>query len=118
MAFIPFLAALQVLSFGQNGETTNCHRVHGRMFLSNGTPSVRIFLPSENRVLGVIQQDERFDELPADVRRVWGAYGRGAMWGSELVGQFEVCDLEPRRRSEMQMVSVVDAEQLTVSSGR
>jgi len=118
MSFIPFLVALQFLSFAQNGEASNCHRVDGRMFLSNGTPSVRIFLPSENRVLGVIQQDERFDELPADLRRIWSAQGSEAMWDSDLVGEFVVCDLELRRRGEMQRVSVVGAGRLTVSSRR
>jgi len=85
-AVVCSIAASPALA-GGNG----CRIVHGRMTLANGAPSVRIWVVGTRRVLGVVQQHESFDDLPANIRGLWGAHGDDAMWSSYLFGNFRVC---------------------------
>ncbi len=93
-----------------------CRTVHGRMSLANGAPTVRIWVIGSNRVLGVVQQNERFDDLPANVRRIWAADGDDAMWRSDLFGHFRVCAVTPSRPGRMQLVSLKAASDLRRSA--
>ena len=91
-----------------------CRAIHGRMTLSNGTPSVRIWIIGTHRVLGVVQQDERFEDLPANIRRLWAAHGDDAMWSSDLFGDFAVCPVTRSEPGRMQLVRVLGATRLHV----
>jgi hypothetical protein len=86
-----------------------CRTVHGRMSLANGTPSVRIWVIGTRRILGVVQPNERFDDLPANVRAIWSRGGDEVMWATDLYGDFRVCPVTPSRPGRMQMVTLVSA---------
>lgn len=83
LAAMCFIAASQTLA-----DESTCRTVRGRMFLSNGTPSVRIWIVGTHRVLGVIQQDESFGDLPANIRQLWDSHGDIAMCSTYLFGDF------------------------------
>ncbi|HWA63400.1 MAG TPA: hypothetical protein VG939_18630 [Caulobacteraceae bacterium] len=99
-------------------QVVGCRTLHGRMFMANGAPTVRIQVDGTRRVLGVVQAHERFDDLPAGIRRVWAAKGDEAMWSSELVGDFRVCALTKSRPGRMQSVSLTDGRRLTLRPRR
>lgn len=111
LAFIAILSlGLSAPAFGEG----SCRTVHGRMMLTNGAPSVRIREAGTKMMLGVTQQDDTFQELPANLRRLWGARGDEAMWTRDLVGDFEVCAVSKVRAGEMQTVRVLKAGNLEV----
>ena len=89
-----------------------CQTVHGRMYLANGTPSVRIWIVGTTRLLGVLQQDQRFDDLPRNIRTTWAAHGDE--WSSYLFGNFRVCPIERDRPGWMRLVNVVGGAALRV----
>lgn len=84
------------------------------MYLSNGTPSVRIRLP-DGDVLGVVEQDTRFDELPLNLRKIWTEPSWDAMWDNDVVGDFTVCAVYPGQNGHEPGVSVKAAERLSIS---
>jgi hypothetical protein len=86
------------------------------MFLANGAPSVRIWVVGTHRILGVVQQGERFDDLPAEIRTAWSADGEAAMWERPLFGDFRVCPLTPSRPGRMQSVHVEGGRRLRLAS--
>jgi len=100
---------------GQSGEASSCRVVHGRIYLSNGTPSVHVQLPNGD-VLGVVEQDTRFDELPPNLRQIWKARGSDDMWDNDVVGDFTVCAMFPGGMGHEPEVSVKAAENLSISS--
>lgn len=81
------------------------------MELTNGTPSVRIWIIGTRRVLGVDQQDTTFDELPANIRQVWRSKGDD-LWSRWLYGDFRICPLTPYHKGWMQMVRVESGKNL------
>lgn len=96
--------ALGLASLDSSSAAEPCRTVRGRMELTNGTPSVRIWLVGTKRMLGVHQQDELFDQLPVNIRRAWE--GSDGVAGHRLFGDFRVCPRTPSRPGWMQMVSV------------
>jgi hypothetical protein len=111
---IAILASLSVAAAGAGSPPPAgaCRTVHGRMSLANGTPSVRILAIGTHRVLGVIQQDETFNDLPDNIRRLWNAKGDEAMWQADLIGDFVVCPFTTEHTGWMQMVRVKSARHL------
>jgi len=89
-----------------------CRTVHGRMQVTNGTPSVRIWVVGTKRILGVHQQDTQFEELPAHILKVWRS--KGPPWEHMLYGDFKVCPLTRDRPGWMQMVRVESGKNLFV----
>lgn len=89
-----------------------CRLTHGRMFLANGAPSVRIWIIGTRRVLGVAQQDEDFDKMPEPIRKAWGNVGPRD-WRLGLYGDFDVCPLTKAKRGEMQSVWVRGGKNLS-----
>jgi hypothetical protein len=63
-------------------------------------------------MLGVVQQDETFDNLPGGIRAVWRAKGDDAMWATDLYGDYRVCALTATRPGRMQMVVVTSGSRL------
>jgi hypothetical protein len=110
---IAILISLTLAMIGMSHERPQrCRTVHGRMSLANGTPSVRIWVIGTHRVLGVVQQDESFENLPAAIRAVWSTKGDDAIWATDLYGDFRVCALTARRSGRMQMVVVTSGTRL------
>jgi len=89
-----------------------CFTVYGRMSLSNGTPGVRIWKIGTTRILGVLQQDMTFDDLPRNIRSVWAAHGDE--WNTYLFGNFRVCPIDRYKPGWMRMVNVVRGTALRV----
>ncbi len=90
-----------------------CKTIHGSMDLWNGTPTVRIQVIGTHRVLGVVQPNERLDDLPSSVRRFWTGKDAEADWKTSIVGDFAVCPVAAERPGRMRMVRLVDARRLT-----
>jgi hypothetical protein len=108
--------ALVTTASAHGAET--CRTVQGRMMLSNGAPSVRIWVAHAKRTLGVVQQDETFGELPAPIRHAWSAKGVDSMWANDLLGDFHVCAEAPSRPGRMQLVRVVEGHELKIAPRR
>ncbi len=89
-----------------------CRTVHGRRALWNGTPAVRISVLGTHRVLGVVQPNARFDDLPPAVRRIWTGQDVDADWKTAIEGDFRVCPAAPARPGRMQPVRVIGAANL------
>ncbi len=107
------IAALAALAVASQASADGCWTVHGRMAAWNGAPAVRIAVSGTKRVLGVVQANERFDDLPAEIRQAWIADGRGPEDGVALIGDFRVCAVTHSRPGRMQMVRVVSGSRLT-----
>lgn len=63
-------------------------------------------------MLGVVEQDETFKDLPANVQKVWSGEDGTGVWTRDLFGDFRVCAVTKFRSGEMQMVKVVGARAL------
>jgi hypothetical protein len=87
--------------------------VHGRMDLWNGTPSVRIWVIGTHRVLGVEQRDEKLDDLPAEVRRIWSGKDPETDWRTSIYGDFTVCPVAAYQPGRMQHVRLAGAQHLS-----
>lgn len=111
-AWLTLVAVLALIGPPAGASAAPCQTVHGRLSLYNGAPTVRIRPAGGRRILGVVQPNEAFSDLPANVRRIWNARGDVAMWKSDLVGDFRVCASGPRRPGRMQIVSLVRADNL------
>ena len=109
------IAILAWMSFWPAAASADaCRTVHGRMFMANGAPSVRIGIVGSRRILGVVQPHESFQDLPSNVRQLWSAGGDEDMWKSDLFGDFRVCGLAPDRAGRMQLVRIEQAARLRV----
>ncbi|HEX8669244.1 MAG TPA: hypothetical protein VF727_12825 [Allosphingosinicella sp.] len=92
-----------------------CRTIRGRAFLTNGSPSVRIAVVGTKRILGVVQQDLTYGELPAPLRRAWDSRGAAA-WQTDVFGDFTVCAVTRSRPGRMQLVRIAAARKLNSRS--
>jgi hypothetical protein len=74
-----------------------CFRVRGRIFVSNGTPSVRIQPDGTKRLLGVLPPEQEIE--PACLKEA-------VTWGTDVFGEFTVCPFTAARAGAMQNVCV------------
>jgi hypothetical protein len=100
-----FVAMLLLTARGA-ARAASCALVHGRLALYNGAPTARIDVAGTRRVLGVIQPNQAFADLPASARALWAGLSNEQIWASEVVGDFQVCAVTARQVGHMQMVSV------------
>jgi hypothetical protein len=82
------------------------------MELWNGAPSVRIHVTGTQRVLGVVQPNKRFNDLPPEVRRIWTGKDADADWKTSIYGDFEVCPVIASKPERMQSVRLIGASKL------
>ncbi len=108
------VAIVSLLTAIDGARAAACRDVHGRLTLNNGAPTARIWVVGTHRVLGVLQPNERFSDLPASVRQLWAGKTNDEIWASEIVGDFEVCAVTGRTVGRMQMVSVKAARRLSL----
>ncbi len=106
------IAALAALALASQAPAHGCTTVHGRMYAANGNPAVQIWVIGSRRVLGVVQQDETFDDLPRSIRKAWTVGGHGPEDGAVLVGDFRICAVTGSRPGRMQMVRVLSGRRL------
>lgn len=104
-------AAVSV-SAAQAQPSSECFVIHGRLQLSNGTPSIRIWRIGTERILGVPDGPPGDEQatLPANVRAVLATDA----WKTRVFADFHVCPLTPDRPGEMQLVQVVSADLTSV----
>ena len=83
-----------------------CFSLHGRMFVSNGTPSLRIWRVDTDRILGVFDPENEI--IPHNLEKKLSGFD------VDVYGDFEVCPFTKNRAGEMQMVCVEFADHLVV----
>lgn len=91
---------------------SNCKWVTGRLFVANGTPSIRIWPRGTKRILGVLNREgaaEGRGVLPDSISRLSPSFER-SVWGT-----FHTCPLTRNRPGWMRMVYIDKARALTVS---
>lgn len=81
-----------------------CFTLHGRVFVSNGGPSLRIWRVGTDRILGVFDPENEI--MPDSLAKRLGGYD------VDVYGDFEVCPFTKSRDGEMQMVCVESASHL------
>jgi hypothetical protein len=80
-----------------------CVTVHGRLFIANGTPSMRIWRIGTTRILGVLPSENEI--VPSVIRKYAG-------FDTNVYGDFEVCPLTAEKPGVMQSVCVESADHL------
>lgn len=89
---------------GAPGLAAKCFTVHGRLYVSNGTPSVRLLKIGTKRVLGASDEG---DDLPACLRKFLA-------FGTFIYGDFFVCPSKPDRPGWMRPVCVESVSKLVL----
>lgn len=89
---------------GLPGVAGKCFTVHGRLYVSNGTPSVRLLKIGTKRILGASDEG---DDLPACLRKFLAV-------GTFIYGDFLVCPLKPDRPGWMRPVCVESVSKLVL----
>lgn len=79
--------------------TGPCFKVHARLSVYNGTPSLRLWPIGTKRLLGVVN-DEDDNILPKDI--TWAELNDG----KSVYGDFEVCPFEDEKAGEMRAVCI------------
>lgn len=95
-------------------EGPSCPVVHGRLFVANGTPSIRIWKIGTRRILGVVSPDDHDSEHPSVfAKEVWALID-GHQFHREVYGDFLVCPVTRSRPGWMQMVTLLRGFNLVV----
>jgi len=90
------------------GIVDSCFKIHGRVFSSNGTPSLRIWRVGTDRILGVFDPEDEI--IPDNLsKRLTGE-------NVEVYGDYAVCPFTKAKPDEMQMVCVESASHLVTKS--
>jgi hypothetical protein len=83
-----------------------CFSVKGKLFVSNGTPSVRIIAKGQGEQLGVVNDGNiEGRALPDEVAKLISTETR-------IYGQFEVCPLTEAKPKEIRMVCLISGKNL------
>jgi hypothetical protein len=88
-----------------------CFSVHGRLFVANGTPSVRIFGIGTRRILGVLDRQseaEGNEVIPPSVN----ALLEPDPFFIDVYGDYEVCPFDRTQLGRMQTVCIESASHL------
>jgi len=88
----------------------SCFKIRGRMSLSNGTPSVRIWPVGTNRILGV--SEGRF--YLEDYANVPGELVRQLSWETAMYADFTVCPFNDDEPGVMRLICVESAENISI----
>jgi hypothetical protein len=88
-----------------------CYKIRGRMSLSNGTPSMRIWPVGTKRILGISQ--ERF--YLEDYTNVPDELVRQLTWDNAVFADFLVCPFTDDKPGVMRLVCVESAENVSVT---
>jgi hypothetical protein len=91
---------------GAGPIVAECQVIHGRLFVANGNPSVRIWPVGTKRHLGIAEVNEK-PFVPDALRSKLSL-------NTQIFGDFDVCPLSKERPGEMQRVCVRSASKLVV----
>jgi hypothetical protein len=126
---LPLLALAVALAAGRPGEAAvfprdtppgQCHWVHGRMALYNGTFSFRIWVIGTHRMLRVVDKDgdnfNDLDQLPPALSRALAGYRDDVLrLSSDLVfADYRICAFTRSRHGVMQSVTLEDARHVRI----
>jgi hypothetical protein len=90
----------------KNKFVGSCFSVQGKLFVSNGTPSVRIVPKGSKRSLGIVNDGDAEDRtLPDEVAIMISTE-------THIYGRFEVCPLTKPKPDEMRMVCLISGKNL------
>jgi len=87
-----------------------CFKVHGRMSLYNGTPSIRIWPTGTKRILGVSEGEyynEEYKYLPDKLEDKLN-------WENAIFADFTVCPFTEDKPGVMRLVCVESAENIKI----
>src|SRR5262252_9259207 len=89
-----------------------CFRVHGRLSVYNGTPSIRLWPSGTKRLLGIIDPNDTSNApgpsvLPEEIKSKLD-------WDKNVVGDFLVCPLTRSQPGKMQTVCIESGKNLIV----
>jgi hypothetical protein len=87
-----------------------CYKVRGRMSLSNGTPSVRIWPVRTKRILGISEGRfyvEGYSNVPEELVRQ-------LTWENAMFADFIVCPFTDDKPGVMKLVCVESAENIEI----
>ena len=87
-----------------------CFKVKGKMFLSNGTPSVRIWPVGTKRILGISEGRFHLDDygnVPDDLVQQLN-------WKTVMYADFTVCPFTSDKPGVMRLVCVESAENISI----
>lgn len=86
-----------------------CFTVHGRLFASNGTPSIRIWRVGTKRILGVTDGGgPETPGIPDNLSKRFRAFE------NQIYGDFAVCPFSKEKPGEMRSVCIESASHLVV----
>jgi hypothetical protein len=87
-----------------------CFKVHGRIRVYNGNPSVRIWPVGTNRLLGVSEgrfYNPEYANMPPDLSRLLTG-------DNEIFADFEICPFTPDEPDVMRLVCIDSASNVVV----
>jgi hypothetical protein len=89
-----------------------CFKVHGRLSVYNGTPSIRLWPVGSKRLLGILDPENISVEpgpsiIPPSVRERLD-------WDKEVFGDYLVCPLSRSKPGRMQTVCIESGKNLIV----
>jgi len=102
---------------------SSCYWTHGRLRMSNGNPSYRLWKIGTNRLLGIHSGpsadlyglDNESPEFPSNVwQKLWVSIPKNSPWPNTIFADFEVCPLEPEKRGAMQAACIEAAKNIVV----
>jgi hypothetical protein len=83
----------------------SCFTIHGKIFTSNGTPSVRIWKVGTNRVLGVLPSENEI--MPSVIKSKLN-------FETQIFGDYLVCPFTIEKKGHMQMVCIESVQNLSI----
>ena len=89
-----------------------CFKVHGRLSVYNGTPSIRLWPIGTKRLLGILDPNDVSNApgptiLPPEIKSKLD-------WDKDVLGDFLVCPLTRQKPGRMQTVCIESGKNLTV----
>jgi hypothetical protein len=104
LSFVVLATAVGLTSaaqaLGQPRQAGACRWVHGRFAVYNGSGVQRIWIIGTRRIVAIPDDD------PAPLPETLKAFEKVRTVDGELIADFHVCALEPRRPGHMQHVRV------------
>ena len=94
---------------GNNDVVAACYPVHGRMFLANGSPSLRIWPVGTSRLLGVMPSEQEI--IPSKIREQLA-------FGVRVYADFQVCPFTQQEPGQMQFICVESASNVIIEDLR
>ena len=103
LATVPVQAHERRLCKGNPNLVGQCFKIHGRIYIANGAPAIRIWRVGTSRILGVSPPED--ENIPADLDRTF----KDNSPFTKYYGDFEVCPFTREKPKAMQIVCVESA---------